>query len=84
MATTTRRKNSVTKFIQDIVDDSKELVDDMIDRARSVEDHARDAVQDVVDYEDDETPSGTELAELKAALAELTSKVEKLAKTTKA
>jgi hypothetical protein len=34
MATATkRRKNSVTKFLQDIIDDSKELVDDLIDRA---------------------------------------------------
>ena len=79
MATTKRRKNTVTKFLQDIIDDSKELVDDMIDRARDVEDHARDAVRDVVDDEDTETPSSDELAALKAALADLTGKVEKLA-----
>ena len=80
MATSTkRRKNSITKFLQDIIDDSKELVDDMIDRARDVEDHARDAVRDVVDDDDDETPSSDEVAELKAALASLTKKVEKLA-----
>jgi polyhydroxyalkanoate synthesis regulator phasin len=83
MATTTRRKNTVTKFLQDIIDDSKELVDDMIDRARDVEDHARDAVKDVVDDDDNETPSGSELSELKAALAELTTKVDKLAKVSK-
>jgi hypothetical protein len=79
MATTKRRKNSITKFLQDIIDDSKELVDDMIDRARDVEDHARDAVRDVVDDEDTETPSSDELAELKSALADLTGKVDKLA-----
>jgi polyhydroxyalkanoate synthesis regulator phasin len=80
MATTKRRKNSITKFLQDVIDDSKELVDDMIDRASDVEENARDAVKDVVDDDDDsETPSSDELAELKAALADLTSKVEKLA-----
>jgi polyhydroxyalkanoate synthesis regulator phasin len=81
MATATkRRKNTVTKFLQDIIDDSKELVDDMIDRARTVEDHARDAVSDIVDDEDETTtPSSDELAELKAALTSLTKKVDKLA-----
>jgi polyhydroxyalkanoate synthesis regulator phasin len=72
-----RRKNSITKFLQDVIDDSKELVDDLIDRATEVEEHAHDAVRDIADDED--TPSGDELAELKAALAELTGKVEKLA-----
>ena len=82
MATTTkRRKNSVTKFIQDIIDDSKELVDDLIDRASDVEEHAHDAVRDIVDEDDDETtaPSTDEVAQLKAALASLTKKVDKLA-----
>jgi polyhydroxyalkanoate synthesis regulator phasin len=82
MATKTkRRKNSITKFIQDIIDDSKELVDDLIDRASDVEEHAHDAVRDIVDEDDDETtaPSGDEVAQLKAALASLTKKVDKLA-----
>ena len=62
MATTTkRRKNSLTKFLQDMIDDSKELVDDMIDRARDVEDSAHDTVRDIVDDEESETPSGDEL-----------------------
>ena len=65
MATTKRRKNSITKFLQDVIDDSKELVDDMIDRASDVEENARDAVKDVVDDEDDsDSPSSDELAEL--------------------
>jgi polyhydroxyalkanoate synthesis regulator phasin len=83
MATTKRRKNSVTKFLEDIIDDSKELVDDMIDRARDVEEHAKDTVRDVADDEDDDTPSSDELESLRAALADLTSKVEKLADTKK-
>jgi polyhydroxyalkanoate synthesis regulator phasin len=83
LATTKRRKNSVTKFLQDIIDDSKELVDDMIDRARDVEDHAHDAVRDIADDEDDDTPSSDELQELKSALADLTGKVDQLAKASK-
>jgi polyhydroxyalkanoate synthesis regulator phasin len=81
MATVTkRRKNSVTKFLQDIIDDSKELVDDVLDRARDVEDSAHDAVRDIVDDEDnEETSSSEELAELKVAIAQLTKKVDKLA-----
>ena len=81
MATKTkRRKNTVTKFIQDILDDSKELVDDLIDRAQDVEEHAHDAVRDIVDDEEETTaPSSDEVAQLKAALASLTKKVDKLA-----
>jgi polyhydroxyalkanoate synthesis regulator phasin len=73
-----RRRNSVTKFLQDIIDDSKELVDDMIDRAEDAEEHARDAVSDVVD-DDDDTPSKDELESLRAALADLTGKIDQLA-----
>jgi polyhydroxyalkanoate synthesis regulator phasin len=80
MATSTkRRSNSVTKFIQDVIDDSKELVDDLIDRASDVEGHAHDAVRDVVDEDEETTPSGEELAELKSAIAALTKKIDKLA-----
>jgi polyhydroxyalkanoate synthesis regulator phasin len=83
VATTKRRKNSVTKFLQDIIDDSKELVDDMIERAEDVESHAHDAVRDVVDDDDNDTPSSDELTELRAALADLTNKIDKLASVKK-
>ena len=84
MATTTkRRKNSITKFLQDIIDDSKELVDDLIDRVQDVEEHAHDAVRDIVDDEDEtEAPSGDDVAQLKAAVASLSKKVDKLAAAT--
>ena len=83
MPTATRRKNTITKFLQDIVDDSKELVDDLIDRARDAEEDIRDAVVDVVSDEDDDTPSNGEVKDLQKALAELTSTVDKLAKVSK-
>ncbi|MHB8690050.1 MAG: hypothetical protein ACYDHH_02280 [Solirubrobacteraceae bacterium] len=83
MATTKRRKNSVTKFLQDIIDDSKELVDDMIERAEDVESNVHDAVRDTVADKDDDTPSSDELAELRAALADLTNKIDKLASVKK-
>jgi len=80
MATTTkRRKNSITKFLQDVIDDSKDFVDDVLDRVKDVEDNARDAVRNVVDDEDDETTPESEVGELKSAVAALSKKVDKLA-----
>jgi polyhydroxyalkanoate synthesis regulator phasin len=75
-----KRKNTLTKFLQDVVDDSKDLVDDLLDRVKDVEENARDAVKDVVD--DDEKVSGStaEIRELKEAIAKLTSEVNQLAK----
>lgn len=84
MATATkRRNNTITKFLQDIVDDSKELVDDLILRAEDASDSMRDAVTDIIDDEDEKTDS-TDLGQLQAALAELTAKVDKLAKVSTA
>jgi polyhydroxyalkanoate synthesis regulator phasin len=74
-----KRKNTLTRFIEDIVDDTKDFVDDILDRAKDIENDAKDAVKDVVD--DDEKVSGgtSEVAGLHAALAELTAKVNQLA-----
>lgn len=77
------RSNTITKFLQDIVDDSKELVDDLIDRAQDAEDSVRDAVKDQVEEGDNETPSTQDVAGLQTALAELTAKVDKLSKVSK-
>ena len=74
------RKNTLTRFLEDIIDNSKDLVDDLIDRAKDVEENAKDAVVDVVD--DDESsdgPSPSELGALQASLADLTAKVSELA-----
>ena len=76
-----KRKNTFTRFIEDIVDNTKDFVDDILDRAKDLENDARDAVKDVVD--DDESgplsSSSSEVAQLEAALAELTAKVNQLA-----
>jgi len=77
-----KRKNTFTRFIEDIVDDTKDFVDDILDRAKDLENDARDAVKDVVD--DDEPagkhgPSSPGVDELHTALAELTAKVNQLA-----
>ena len=74
------RKNTLTRFLEDIIDNSKDLIDDLIDRAKDAEDNAKDAVVDVVD--DDESsdgPSPSELSALQASLADLTAKVSELA-----
>jgi hypothetical protein len=76
-----KRKNTLTRFIEDIVDDTKDFVDDIIDRAKDLETDVKDAIQDVVD-DDETTPvstSGAGVADLQAALADLTAKVNQLA-----
>jgi polyhydroxyalkanoate synthesis regulator phasin len=73
-----KRKNTFTRFFEDIVDDTKDFVDDVLDRAKDVENNARDAVKDVVD--DDDNGHGSSSAKsLHAALEELTAKVNQLA-----
>ena len=75
-----KRKNTFTRFIEDIVDDTKDFVDDIIDRAKDLETDVKDAIQDVVDDETTPVPtSGAGVADLQAALAELTAKVNQLA-----
>jgi polyhydroxyalkanoate synthesis regulator phasin len=76
-----KRKNTFTRFIEDVVDDTKDFVDDILDRAKDLENDARDAVKDVVDDDesDKSSSSSSEVAQLEAALAELTAKVNQLA-----
>jgi polyhydroxyalkanoate synthesis regulator phasin len=82
---TKRRRNSITRLIEDVVDDAKDLVDDVVDRAKDVEHDGRKAVRRVKD--DDDRPSNrsrrngstSEIDDLKSALDDLTAKVERLA-----
>ena len=74
------RKNTLTRFFEDIVDSTKDLVDDLVDRAKDVEEDVRDAAKNVVDDDDDETPPA-DIAALQATLKELQSKVAELQKT---
>ncbi|HEV8627799.1 MAG TPA: hypothetical protein VG034_25450 [Acidimicrobiia bacterium] len=74
-----KRKNTLTRFIEDIVDDTKDFVDDILDRAKDVETNAKDAITDVVDDDESGSGSSSELASLHAAVAELTAKVNQLA-----
>ncbi len=80
MATAKRRRNSITRLIEDVVDDAKDLVDDVVDRAKDVERDGRKAVRRTV--KDDNGRSDTsarEMDDLKSALDDLTAKVERLA-----
>jgi hypothetical protein len=74
-----KRKNTITRFLEDIVDDTKDFVDDILDRAKDLETDVRDAVQDVTDDDDKVSASRGDGAGLHAALAELTVKVNQLA-----
>ena len=75
-----RRGNSFTRFLEDIVDDTKDFVDDLIDRAKDVEEDARDAVTDFVDDDNDgvDDRDADEAAALKKQLAELRAKIDEL------
>jgi hypothetical protein len=75
-----RRGNSFTRFFEDIVDDTKDLVDDLIDRAKDVEENTTDAASDFVDDDADETDDrdASEAAALRKQLAELQAKIEQL------
>jgi polyhydroxyalkanoate synthesis regulator phasin len=73
-----KRKNTLTRFLEDIVDDTKDLVDDILDRAKDIETDVRDAVTDVVDDDESDSTSPAEVASLKASLAALQTKVEEL------
>jgi polyhydroxyalkanoate synthesis regulator phasin len=73
------RKNTVTRFFEDVIDSTKDFVDDLVDRAKDVEEDVRDAAKNLVD-DDDETPrKGSEIESLNSAIAELTKKVNALA-----
>lgn len=74
-----RRSNTVTRFFEDIVDDTKDFVDDLLDRAKDVEENTKDAINDM--HEDDGDTDGTsaaDVAALRASLAQLQAKVEEL------
>ena len=74
-----KRKNTITRFLEDIVDDTKDFVDDVLDRAKDLEEDMKDAVKDSVDDDEKSSVSSSEVAGLHAALAELTAKVNQLA-----
>src|SRR5438067_8177847 len=81
VATGKRRRNSITRLIEDVVDDAKDLVDDVVDRAKDVDRDGRRAARRAV--KDDDRPDGAarqrEMDDLKSALDDLTAKAERLA-----
>lgn len=80
MATGKRRRNSITRLIEDVVDDTKDLVDDVVDRAKDVERDGRRAARRAVKDDRRNNPvREREMDDLKSALDDLTAKVERLA-----
>lgn len=77
---TKRRRNSISRLIEDVVDDTKDLVDDVVDRAKDVERDGRKAVRRVAKNDNGRRDdSAREMDDLKSALDDLTIKVERLA-----
>ena len=72
-----RRGNTFTRFLEDIVDDTKDFVDDLIDRDKYVEESTRDAVVDVADDEEGDGDA-KEAAALRKQLDELRAKIDQL------
>jgi polyhydroxyalkanoate synthesis regulator phasin len=79
-----KRKNTFTRWIEDVVDDTKDFVDDILDRAGDVEKNVKDAVTDAVGDDEETTGSRSDLADLRLALTELTAKVNRLAEAQRA
>jgi polyhydroxyalkanoate synthesis regulator phasin len=75
-----RRKNTFTRFLEDIVDDTKDFVDDLLDRAKDVEHNTRDAVTDAID-DDESDVDRREMVALRASLDELKDKINQLSQT---
>ena len=73
-----RRGNTFTRFLEDIVDDTKDFVDDLIDRAKDVEENTKDAVIDVADDDEREERDAGEAAALRQQLDELRAKIDQL------
>jgi polyhydroxyalkanoate synthesis regulator phasin len=75
-----RRGNTFTRFLEDIVDDTKDFVDDLIDRAKDVEEDTKDAAKDFVDDDEDggDARDAEEAAALRKQLAELRAKIDEL------
>lgn len=76
-----RSSTSITRLLEDVVDDARDLVDDVVDRAKDVERTGRRAVRRTVgeDRSDGDGGSAKELDELRSALDDLTAKVARLA-----
>jgi hypothetical protein len=74
VATEKRRRTSITRLVEDVIDDAKDLVDDVVDRVKDVEKDGRRAVRRVADRDE----SAGEMEDLRSALDDLTAKVNRL------
>ena len=80
MPTRTRRRNMMTGFLQDLIDDTKGFVDDLLDRAQELEKDVRDTAAEA--YDDKRGPAhADDVAGLRSALSDLTAKVDQLVRS---
>jgi polyhydroxyalkanoate synthesis regulator phasin len=81
MTTRNGRRSGIVKYLGNIVDDTKDLVDDLLDRGRDVEHDLRGTARRTFerDDEDEDRAVRQELAALRITLATLTRKVDELA-----
>jgi hypothetical protein len=74
-----RRRGSLANLLGDVIDDTKELVDDALDRAGDLERDVRRGARRLLDN-DARPESADEIDSLKAAIDDLTAKVDRLAR----
>jgi len=76
-----RNSSSITNLLSNIVDDIKDFVDDeVIDRSKDTERDLRKAGRNWTDSDDDADARGGDTDDLRAAIAELSKKVDALSK----
>ena len=85
-----KRRSPLGSFLEDIIDDAKDLTDDLVDRVKDVEHSGRKVVRKAVGDDDDKNSTNGngsadrsrtsgELDDLKASIAQLTAMVNELA-----
>jgi len=72
------RRTGITKFLGNVIDDTKEFVDDVLDRTRDAERDLRDTARRALRYDDDDEDEQQDIEALKAELDQLAEKIAAL------
>lgn len=76
--TRSTKRTGITKFLGNIIDDTKEFVDDVLDRTRDAERDLRDTARRALRYDDDDS-DGDQEQDIEALKEELDQLAEKIA-----
>jgi polyhydroxyalkanoate synthesis regulator phasin len=78
--TTTRpaKRTGITRFLGNIVDDTKEFIDDVLDRTRDTEHDLRDTARRLLRYDEEDENKKQDIETLKDELDQLAEKITAL------